>query len=470
MSHIPGRYVPTKEIEITHSSAASGKMRWRPRKPALQYRALVALGLSDLCIIVAAFCISAYLGQAQGNWWVVFTALLLPAYFIIAASNHAFESYALANPFIAVGRGCRALLTAVALFILIAFFAKITNALPRLTLTLGTLLSIALLSISRYIMVRHLPKIIGGDPFCAILIFDGEQRVSGKDFNIIIAAESFFDPDIHDPHMYDRLATSLLIADRVVIDCPLERRDSWAHALQGANIQAEIIIPELNSLSPLGLGPDFQLASVIVAAGPLGLFPRLVKRLFDLTITVSALVILLPLMAFVAILIKFDSPGPILFRQPRIGRGNQIFQIYKFRSMRSDLLDTNADKLTLRNDARVTRVGGFIRKTSIDELPQLINILLGEMSIVGPRPHAIGAKAATKLYWEVDGRYWHRHSAKPGLTGLAQVRGFRGNTEVEIDLLNRLNSDLEYLKSWSIWRDIKIVFLTVRVILHRNAF
>lgn len=445
-------------------------MRWRPRKPSLQYRALVALGLSDVSIIALAFSLSAYICQAQGYWWMVFTALLLPAYFVIAASNHAFESYALANPFIAVGRGCRALLMAVALFILIAFFIKIANALPRLTLALGSLLSITALSMSRYVLVRHLPKIIGGDPFCAILIFDGEQRVSSKDFNIVIAAESFFDPDIHDPHMYDRLATSLLTADRVVIDCPLERRDSWAHALQGANIQAEIIIPELNSLSPLGLGPDFQLASVIVAAGPLGLFPRLIKRLFDLTITVAALILLLPLMALVAILIKLDSPGPILFKQPRIGQGNQIFKIYKFRSMRSDSLDTNADKLTQRNDARITRVGNVIRKTSIDELPQLINILFGEMSIVGPRPHAIGAKAATKLYWEVDERYWHRHSAKPGLTGLAQVRGFRGNTEVEIDLLNRLNSDLEYLKSWSIWRDIKIVFLTLKVIFHRNAF
>lgn len=147
-----------------------------------------------------------------------------------------------------------------------------------------------------------------------------------------------------------------------------------------------------------------------------------------------------------------------------------MFRMFKFRSMRVDLSDNTGTRSTSRNDDRVTRVGKFIRSTSIDELPQLLNVLKGDMSIVGPRPHALGSRAADKLFWEVDQRYWHRHAAKPGLTGLAQVRGYRGATLYEDDLRNRLQADLEYLEHWSIWRDIKIILLTFRVLLHRNAF
>lgn len=147
-----------------------------------------------------------------------------------------------------------------------------------------------------------------------------------------------------------------------------------------------------------------------------------------------------------------------------------MFRMFKFRSMRTDLLDHSASKLTTRNDSRVTRVGKFIRKTSLDELPQLLNVLRGDMSIVGPRPHATGALAGDALYWEVTSHYWSRHAVKPGLTGLAQVRGFRGNTETDTDLLNRVQADLAYLESWSIWRDITLVMQTFRVLVHRNAF
>ncbi|TXC72721.1 hypothetical protein FSB78_03145 [Sphingomonas ginsenosidivorax] len=270
--------------------------------------------------------------------------------------------------------------------------------------------------------------------------------------------------------MYDRLARSLGSADRVVIACHPDRRIAWARALKGANIQSEIIVPELTGLAPLGIGLHGSEPTVVVGTGPLDLFDRLVKRAFDLSIAGVAAIILLPLMLIVAVLIKLDSPGPVFFRQQRIGRGNEMFQMLKFRSMRTEASDSVGARLTARDDDRVTRMGRLIRKTSIDELPQLFHVLTGEMSIVGPRPHALGAKAADKLYWEVDERYWTRHAAKPGLTGLAQVRGYRGNTVEESDLSNRLQADLEYLETWSIWRDLTIVALTFRVLLHRNAF
>nr|WP_197283129.1 sugar transferase [Novosphingobium sp. ST904] len=139
--------------------------------------------------------------------------------------------------------------------------------------------------------------------------------------------------------------------------------------------------------------------------------------------------------------------------------------------MKVETQDLHGSQLTRgRDDDRITRVGRFIRATSIDELPQLIDVLLGHMSIVGPRPHALGAKAGDQLYWEVDAAYWHRHAVKPGLTGLAQVRGFRGTTFVDTDLRNRLESDLEYVRNWSLSGDIRIVCRTVMALSGKSAF
>jgi lipopolysaccharide/colanic/teichoic acid biosynthesis glycosyltransferase len=182
------------------------------------------------------------------------------------------------------------------------------------------------------------------------------------------------------------------------------------------------------------------------------------------------LIALLPLMITVAILIRLDSPGPIFFRQERMGRGNRIFHILKFRSMRIETSDSDGTRSASRDDDRITRIGRFIRRTSIDELPQLINVLLGEMSLVGPRPHALGSLAGDELFWRVDRQYWHRHALKPGITGLAQVRGFRGATEHRRDIVNRLEADLEYLHGWSLMRDLGILAKTAQVLVHKNAY
>ena len=167
---------------------------------------------------------------------------------------------------------------------------------------------------------------------------------------------------------------------------------------------------------------------------------------------------------------RFLYRPAILFRQQRQGRSNRLFWIYKFRSMRVERNDLAGTRSASRDDDRITRVGRFIRRSSIDELPQLFNVLRGEMSIVGPRPHAIGSLAGTKRFWEVDPRYLLRHSLKPGLTGLAQVRGLRGATDTEADLRNRLQADLEYLDGWTILRDLRIVLGTIRVLVHDRAF
>jgi len=190
----------------------------------------------------------------------------------------------------------------------------------------------------------------------------------------------------------------------------------------------------------------------------------------DLAIAVPAIVFLLPLLLTVALLIRLEDGGKVFFRQQRQGRNNRLFWIYKFRSMRPLLLDATGSRSATRDDDRLTTIGRFIRRTSIDELPQLINVVRGDMSIVGPRPHAIGSLAGTKRFWEVDPRYLLRHSLKPGLTGLAQMRGLRGATDTEADLRQRLQADLEYLDGWTILRDISIILGTIRVLVHHRAF
>ena len=210
--------------------------------------------------------------------------------------------------------------------------------------------------------------------------------------------------------------------------------------------------------------------TLVVSTGPLGLRSRIIKRMFDVAVASAALVVLSPILLFVAVRIKLEDGGPVLFVQRRLGQGNKFFNMLKFRSMKVGKNDADGNQSTGREDDRITKIGHFIRRTSLDELPQIINVLRGDMSIVGPRPHALGSRANNKFFWEVDAKYWARHYLKPGLTGLAQVRGHRGATEQEKDLTDRLQSDLEYVAGWSLLRDIRIVIQTFSVLQHDNAF
>ena len=210
--------------------------------------------------------------------------------------------------------------------------------------------------------------------------------------------------------------------------------------------------------------------TIVISRGPQSLGNRIQKRLLDFVLALIALLFLAPLLLVIASAIKYDSPGPVMFRQIRVGQGNRHFRIYKFRSMYAESGDVRGDKSAARNDERVTRIGQFIRKTSIDELPQLLNVLRGEMSLVGPRPHALGSLAGNDLFWQASKQYWLRHALKPGITGLAQIRGFRGATEKVDDLEQRVRCDLEYLSNWSISLDLIILLKTFRVVVHRNAY
>jgi polysaccharide biosynthesis protein PslA len=186
------------------------------------------------------------------------------------------------------------------------------------------------------------------------------------------------------------------------------------------------------------------------------------KRAFDIVVASTALLFLAPLLVAVAIAIKVNSPGPVLFFQHRYGFRNRFFRIYKFRTMRNDACDIRGVKQTVQGDPRITKIGNFLRKTSLDEIPQLINVIRGDMSLVGPRPHVPGMLAAELLYEDLVPYYFQRHSARPGITGLAQVSGCRGSTTEPNRAISRIDYDLDYIEKWSLRMDIAIIGRTIR--------
>ncbi len=189
------------------------------------------------------------------------------------------------------------------------------------------------------------------------------------------------------------------------------------------------------------------------------------KRLMDIGISATALVLGSPILGAIALIIRLDSPGPALFKQPRHGFNNRVFNVYKFRSMRNDKADLKAEQQTVVGDARVTKIGKFIRKTSLDELPQLINVLKGEMSLVGPRPHAVGMKTQGKESIDLVNEYAHRHKVKPGMTGWAQINGSRGPLHDGSDVAERVRLDVEYIEKANVLWDIYIMLKTLPVLL-----
>ena len=238
--------------------------------------------------------------------------------------------------------------------------------------------------------------------------------------------------------------------------------------------QIETVVSQLRQQAlPVLLLPDVKTVDYISRPVQLGVLPTfevkrsaltsselMLKRSMDLLIAAGALLVLWPVLVIAAIAIKLETPGPVFFRQRRHGFNNRQFFIYKFRSMRVTE-DGPTVKQATRNDPRITSVGAFLRRTSIDELPQLFNVIFGEMSIVGPRPHAVAHNEAwVKL---VEG-YARRHNFRPGITGLAQVSGYRGETDTEAKSDGRVQLDIKYIESWSPLLDIKIILKTVAVL------
>lgn len=396
--------------------------------------------------------------------------VILPLFVTMAFYSRAYAFETMRSYRLVVARGLAALIITVTFSFLILFLAKMEGDFPRSLVVVGGIIAVIGLSVTRLVMVWLVTHPLQARFIQKILICDQPDTGAMPGYVRVNAADLGLRPDIDDPLSLHLFSSVVRGYDRVVVDCPPDRREAWALYLQAVGCVGELIIPELKNIGLVHDEPHLGLARIRVSMGPLDLRNRVLKRTLDLMVTVPMIILLTPLFIVVAAAVKLDSRGPVFFRQQRMGRGNRLFDIYKFRSMYDNASDMRGDQSASRGDCRITRVGRFIRATSIDELPQLLNVLQGDMALVGPRPHALGSRAGNDLFWHVDRQYWLRHAIKPGITGLAQVRGYRGATDTRDDLVNRLRSDLEYVRDWTIFRDLGILVRTARVVIHRNAF
>ncbi len=363
--------------------------------------------LADAVAIFAAYASVGYL--YFGDWTepgvMLQAQLLLPIYWTVAISNRAYAVDAALSVPIGARRSIIAVLVAAAILVFLVFFLKSSQHFSRVISAFGPIAAIGTLLVARDQLVRFARWRCGPTAVNQLLLMDGGRRVDLPHCYALDAREHGLVPDIGDPHALNRIGLFLTNMDRVIVSCSAERRSAWAVVLKGVNVQAEIVDDEVVTLGAVGARRTAEYGALIIANGPLGLRNRLLKRGLDLGLSVAALVFVAPLLVLVALAIWIEDRRPVLYVQRRLGRGNRFFAIYKFRSMSSAHGDDAGNRSTSRGDSRVTRVGRLIRATSIDELPQLVNVIKGEMSLVGPRPHALGSQAGDKLFWEIDQRY-----------------------------------------------------------------
>jgi Undecaprenyl-phosphate glucose phosphotransferase len=263
--------------------------------------------------------------------------------------------------------------------------------------------------------------------------------------------------------------------DLIIVAIPLSAEQRLLHILKrlwqlpvDIRVSGQAAVLKLSPRAYTYLG-DLPLLSLFDR--PLNGWDQFMKDTLDRAIALVAIVLLSPVMLIVALAVRLESKGPVIFRQKRFGFNNELVQVFKFRSMFIDMSDASASKLVTKGDPRVTKVGRIIRKASLDELPQLFNVLQGQLSLVGPRPHATQAKAAGTLYDEVIDGYFARHKVKPGITGWAQINGWRGETDTHEKLEQRVKHDLDYIDRWSLGLDLYILAKTPLALLKsENAY
>lgn len=483
---ISARNTRLEDVQALHGVPAQVADDVPPRLPrapsqglamSLERRRLqcyMILVLADIGILLGSFALAnaAYPLVLVNHDSMLPAYLLLPLFQTIAFYNATYSREGLTKWRSAAWQAILALIISALMFNFFAFFAKANAEFSRVTFIAGLVTASIGMAAIRWISARFILAQWGPSAINRLLIEAGGPSVAIPNLYRVNARDHGLRPDLEDPLALDRLSKYLRNMDMVIVSCGQEDRLAWSEVLRGSGIHGEVISEFAREIGAMAIvhHEEADVTALVVSRGHLGLRARATKRLFDLAASVIALIVLLPVLLACAAAIKLDDQGPVFFRQRRMGRGNQFFDIYKFRSMRCDRADAAGHRSAAKDDDRITRVGRFLRKTSLDELPQLINVLLGEMSIVGPRPHALGSQAGEKMFWQVDRTYWQRHSLRPGITGLAQVRGFRGATDTENDLINRLRADLEYLNAWSMWGDAKIILATLKVLVHHRAF
>ena len=376
--------------------------------------------------------------------------------------------------------------TTFALLIAIAFFDKVTDQFPRLWIGLWFGLGISASLAARYGLCAYLGwrrrcgtltvnvAVVGAEPFANQVT---RRLTSSLDRDVRIVAA--FEPRLGAPEEGGRATVDELVRlarrtriDEIIVHLP-DKRDASFNAMLEKLGELPVNVhlsPDLSdlSISPRKLAVLRESVMIKVYERPLSGWASILKQAEDSVLSLLLVVLFLPLMGIIALGVKLDSRGPVFFRQQRFGFNNNPIWVYKFRTMHVGSEEDPVVRQAQRSDPRVTRFGRILRRTSLDELPQLFNVLKGEMALVGPRPHAI---AHNEYYAKCIDRYLHRHRVKPGITGWAQVNGLRGETPTIDAMHARVKHDLFYIENWSIWFDLWILLRTFAVgFMHPNAF
>lgn len=469
------------------------------------YSPVVIAGLVRLVdfVLIASVGIALYLGyvaRRDGVHWEYIAAILAMTVAALISFQAAdlYEVQVFRRTLKQITRLISAWAFVFLLFIGASFFAKLGGEVSRVWLSSFFLLGLALLIVERLILrnlVRHWARqgrldrrtiIVGADENGEKLIRAlNAQQDDDSDIRIL----GVFD-DRNDSRSLDTCAGSPKLGK---IDDILEfaRRTRVDLVLFALPISAETrILQMLNKLWVLPV--DIRLSAhtnklrfrpraysyvgsvptLDVFEAPITDWDQVMKQLFDRVVGGLILLAAAPVMALVALAVKLDSPGPVLFRQKRFGFNNERIDVFKFRSMYHHQADPTASKVVTKNDPRVTRVGKFIRRTSLDELPQLFNVVFkGNLSLVGPRPHAVQMKLQSRLFDEAVDGYFARHRVKPGITGWAQINGWRGEIDNEEKIQKRVEFDLYYIENWSVLFDLFILLKTPWALLKgENAY
>jgi putative colanic acid biosynthesis UDP-glucose lipid carrier transferase len=454
-----------------------------------------ALRLADFVAIVLAG-LSGYIlrfGPGAGitppdHDSIYFVALVTVGSIQMARGYQARKLFSLSTQMEALVNGTAATL----FFILIyGFLSGTLREFSRLWLSLSFVIGFALLLTNRKILVHTLRNASERGEITEAIVIVGANERAEKIITSIqempysnIAVLGVFDDRFNRP-MSDLMLESLLgttgdmldyirrhRVDRVVVALPWissDRTNSLLARLGTVPVRIDLVPNDMIWQYPnidmerIGGVPVLTIANSRVER-QIGM----IKRVEDIVISSLALLLLWPLLLLVAAGVKLGSKGPAIFKQQRHGFNNQVFEVYKFRSMRLQDDDSGIVKQATRGDARITRLGKFLRRTSIDELPQLFNVLKGDMSIVGPRPHAV---QHNDEYGAIISQYFARHNVKPGITGWAQVKGLRGETDTIEKMHKRVDADLYYIEHWSLLLDLKVIVMTAMTVLfHDTAY
>ncbi len=356
--------------------------------------------------------------------------------------------------------------------LIVGFLTKTSSEISRGTAVVFYVTGFALVVLVRFILVRivHDQTSISGAAARRIFLIGFEEDVErfNRDYDAralglrVVSSSVLRGPDtIQDDLALAAATARMMRPEDVFILVPWAQKetieacvDAFLRVPASIHLGTERVLQQFTDFQVERLGP---ISSLHLVRRPLTTFEIVQKRLFDIVASAIGLVLLAPFFAIMALLIKLDSRGPVFFMQRRYGFNQEPFRIFKFRSM-TTLDDGPVVEQARENDVRITRIGRLMRKLNIDELPQLLNVLRGEMSLVGPRPHAL---AHDQQYERTIALYARRHNVKPGITGWAQVSGLRGETNTEEKMRRRVEFDLYYIDHWSMLFDIKILFLTV---------